>query len=75
MMTLNIDDDTADMLNQLSERQHISPSQLLKNLLTKYIEDLADATAADAALAKLANDKDCVISMAEWEQQLNALEH
>ncbi|QPK65355.1 ribbon-helix-helix protein, CopG family [Methylomonas sp. LL1] len=75
MMTLNIDDDTADMLNQLSQRQHISQSQLLKNLLTEYLEDMADAAAADAALLELANGKNGVISMAEWEQQLNALEH
>jgi predicted transcriptional regulator len=55
MMNINIDDDTADMVNQLSERQLISPSQVLINLLTEYIKDIADATAADAAIADWLN--------------------
>jgi predicted DNA-binding protein len=75
MMTLNIDDDTAAMLNQLSEREHISPDQLIHNILTEYLEDRADAAAADAALAELERGDDSVISLAEWEQQLDAMEH
>jgi len=74
MMTLNIDDDTAILLRQLSEREHLSPAQLIKNLLSDYLEDLADVAAADAALAELSRGKDDTISLAEWEQQLNALE-
>ena len=75
MMTLNIDDDTAAMLNQLSEHEHISPAQLVKNILTEYLEDRADAAAADAALAELEGGKDSIISLEEWEKQLDALEH
>ncbi|MBD9356400.1 DUF6290 family protein [Methylomonas albis] len=75
MMTLNIDDDTANLLRQLSEQEHVSPAQLIKNLLSDYLEDLADAAAADIALAELTCGKDDTISLAEWEQQLNALEH
>ncbi|MDD4916061.1 MAG: DUF6290 family protein [Methylococcales bacterium] len=74
MMTLNIDDDTANLLSQLSELEHVSPAQLIKNLLSDYLEDLADAAAGDAALAELTSGKDDTISLAEWEQQLNALE-
>ena len=74
MMTLNIDDDTANLLRQLSEQEHVSPAQLIKNLLSDYLEDLADVAAADAALEELASGKDDTISLAEWEQQLNALE-
>ena len=70
-MTLNIDDDTANLLRQLSEQEHVSPAQLIKHLLSDYLEDLA---AADAALAELASGKDDTISLVEWEQQLNALE-
>ncbi|WP_231914869.1 DUF6290 family protein [Methylomonas sp. DH-1] len=73
-MTLDIDDDTANLLRRLSEQEHLSPSQLIKNLLGHYLEDIADAAAADAALTELANGKDDSISLAEWEQQLNALE-
>lgn len=74
MMTLNIDDDTANLLRQLSEQEHVSPAQLIKNLLSDYLEDLADASAGDAALVELLSSKDDTISLAEWEQQLNALE-
>jgi hypothetical protein len=74
MMTLNIDDDTAFLLRRLSEQEHVSPAQLIKNLLSDYLEDSADAAAADAALAELVSGKDDTISLAEWEQQLDALE-
>ena len=46
MMTLNIEDDTAARLNQLSEREHISPDQVIHKILTEYLEDMADAAAA-----------------------------
>lgn len=74
MMTLNIDDDTAILLRRLSEQEHVSPAQLIKNLLSDYLEDSADAAAADAALAELVSGKDDTVSLAEWEQQLDALE-
>ncbi|WP_367154829.1 DUF6290 family protein [Methylomonas sp. HYX-M1] len=74
MVTLNLDDDTANLLRQVSEQEHVSPAQLIKHLLSDYLEDLADAAAADAALAELASGKDDTLSLAEWEQQLNALE-
>ncbi|MCQ8129650.1 DUF6290 family protein [Methylomonas rivi] len=75
MMTLDIDDDTASLLRQLSEQEHVSPAQLIKHLLSDYLEDLADVAAADTALAELLSGKDDTISLAEWEQQLNAMEH
>jgi len=68
MMTLNIDDDTAILLRQLSEQEHVSPAQLIKNLLSDYLEDLADVAAADTALVELTSGKDDTISLAEWEQ-------
>ena len=74
MLTLDIDEDTASQLRQFSELVHVSPAQLIKHLLSEYLEDLADAAAGDAALAELMNGKDDTISLAEWEQQLNALE-
>jgi hypothetical protein len=40
----------AAMLKQLSEHEHISPDQLIYNILTENLEDRADAAAADAAI-------------------------
>lgn len=49
MMTLELDDETADVLNQLATEQHISPAQLVKAALLEYLEDSQDAKRAEAA--------------------------
>ncbi len=49
MITLELDDETADVLNALSEQQHLSPAQLVKAALREYLEDYQDAKRADAA--------------------------
>lgn len=37
MMTLEIDDDTARLLNQLMEREHTNAAQLVKQALVDYL--------------------------------------
>jgi predicted DNA-binding protein len=49
MMTLELDDETAALLNQLVEQEHISPEQLVKNVLLEYLEDSQDAKKAEDA--------------------------
>lgn len=49
MMTLELDDETATLLNQLVEQEHISPAQLVKNALLDHQEDYQDARKADEA--------------------------
>ena len=49
MMTLELDDETANLLNQLVEQEHISPAQLVKNALLDHQEDYQDAREADEA--------------------------
>lgn len=48
-MILEIDDETANVLNELVEQQHISPAQLIKNALTEYLEDIQDAKCGEEA--------------------------
>lgn len=36
MMTLELDDETAALLNELAAHEHITPEQLLKNLTLVY---------------------------------------
>jgi len=43
MMTLELDDETETLLNQLVEQEHISPAQLVKNVLLEHLEDCQDA--------------------------------
>ena len=43
MMTLELDDETAKMLNALATEQHLSPAQLVKAALFEYLEDCQDA--------------------------------
>jgi hypothetical protein len=49
MMTLELDDETTSVINQLVEQQHISPAQLVKNVLMDYVEDSHDANRAEQA--------------------------
>lgn len=38
MMTLGLDDETATLLNQLVEQEHISPAQFVKNALLEHLK-------------------------------------
>jgi predicted DNA-binding protein len=49
MMTLELDDETAKVLNALATEQHLSPAQLVKAALFEYLEDCQDAKLAEAA--------------------------
>ncbi|WAR44040.1 DUF6290 family protein [Methylomonas rapida] len=49
MMTLELDDETAGVLNELATQQHLSPAQLVKTALIEYLEDCQDAKRAEAA--------------------------
>lgn len=48
-MILEIDDETAGVLNELAERQHISPALLIKNALLEYLEDIQDSNRGEEA--------------------------
>jgi predicted transcriptional regulator len=56
MMTLELDDETANLLNQLVEQEHISPAQLVKNALIDHQEDFQDAREADEAYQRYLED-------------------
>ena len=49
MMTLELDDETAGVLNQLANEQHLSPAQLVKTALLEYLEDCQDTKRTEAA--------------------------
>ncbi|MGZ8184694.1 MAG: DUF6290 family protein [Methylobacter sp.] len=49
MMTLELDDETADLLNALAEQEHVNPAQLLKAVLLEYLEDIQDARHGEEA--------------------------
>ncbi len=48
-MNLEIDDETASVLNQMAAEQHVTPAQLVKAALRQYLEDCQDAKLAEAA--------------------------
>jgi predicted DNA-binding protein len=48
-MILEIDDETAGVLNELVKQQHISPALLIKNALFEYLEDIQDAKRGEEA--------------------------
>ncbi|MDD4914833.1 MAG: DUF6290 family protein [Methylococcales bacterium] len=67
MMTLEIDDETAGVLNELAIQQHLSPAQLVKTALLEYLEDCQDSKRAEAAYiryvdgGKIAHNLDDVV--------------
>jgi predicted DNA-binding protein len=64
MMTLQIDDDLAAMLTQLAEQEHTSPAQLIKNVLTEYLEDIHDARLAEQAIKEIERGEETLLN---WE--------
>jgi len=42
MMTLELDDETATLLTELVELEHLSPAQLLKKMLHEHLENYQD---------------------------------
>lgn len=53
MMTLELDDETATLLTELVELEHLSPAQLLKKMLHEHLEyhqDELDAKEAEQVL-------------------------
>jgi len=55
MMNLEIDDETASVLNQIAAEQHIPPAELVKAALRQYLEDCQDAKLAEAAWQRYIN--------------------
>jgi predicted transcriptional regulator len=49
MMTLELDDETASLLQRLMAQEHIGAAQVVKNALLEHSEDRLDAQEADAA--------------------------
>jgi hypothetical protein len=49
MMTLELDDETATLLTELVELEHLSPAQLLKKMLYEHLENYQDELDAKEA--------------------------
>jgi len=49
MMTLELDDETAALLTELVELEHLSHAQLLKKMLQERLENYQDAKQAELA--------------------------
>jgi hypothetical protein len=49
MMTLELDDETATLLTELVELEHLSPAQLLKKMLHEHLENYQDELDAKEA--------------------------
>lgn len=75
MTTLELDNDTTALLAKMAENEHTTLAKLANRLLVECIEDWQDTQAADAALAELERGADTVISLEQWENQLDALAH
>ena len=75
MTTLELDNETTALLSKMAEHEHTTLVQLANRLLTECLDDWQDAQAADKALAELERGEDTVISLEDWESQLDAMAH
>lgn len=73
MTTLELDNETTALLAKMAEHEHITLAQLANRLLTECLDDWQDAQAADKAFAELERGEDTVISLEDWERQLDAM--
>ncbi len=56
MMTLELDDETATLLTELAELEHLSHTQLLKKMLQEHLDDYQDAKQAELAYQRYVDD-------------------
>lgn len=75
MTTLELDNETTALLAEMAEHEHTTIAQLANRILIECLEDWQDTQAADKALAELERGEDSVISLDEWESQLDAMAH
>lgn len=73
-LQLELEDELADKFNELAKMEHIGTTQLIKNVLLEYLEDLNDVRLAEQAMADLESGKSSTITLEEWERQLDALD-
>ena len=67
MMTLELDDETAILLTELVEIEHLSPVQLLKKMLQEHLENYQDEL--DAKEAEQVLQESGSISLAELKNK------
>jgi hypothetical protein len=67
MMTLELDDETATLLTELVEIEHLSPVQLLKKMLQEHLENYQDEQ--DAKEAEQVLQESGGISLAELKNK------
>jgi hypothetical protein len=67
MMTLELDDETATLLTELVEIEHLSHAQLLKKMLHEYLENYQDEQ--DAKEAEQVLQESGGISLAELKNK------
>jgi RHH-type transcriptional regulator, rel operon repressor / antitoxin RelB len=73
-LQLELEDELADKFNELAELEHIGTTQLIKNVLLEYLEDLNDVRLAEQAMVDLESGKSSTITLEEWERQLDAMD-
>ncbi|MDP3009424.1 MAG: DUF6290 family protein [Methylococcales bacterium] len=74
MLTLELNQTEEQEFLYLAEQQGKSINQLLKEIMQTYLEDVHDASLADAAMDDLISGKSTTVSFDEVKRQINALD-
>lgn len=74
MLTLELNNTLEQELHDLATQRGKPVSQLLKEMVAEYLEDIHDAALGDAAMDALARGESTIVSFEEVKRQLNELE-
>ena len=75
MLTLDLNNALEQELNDLANQSGKTVAQLLKDVITEYLEDCHDAALGDAVMDARAKGDSITISFEEWERQLDNVEN
>jgi predicted DNA-binding protein len=73
MFTLELNKALEQELQDLAVQRGRPVSQLLKEMITEYLEDIHDAALGDAAMDELVRGESTTVSFDEVKRQLNEL--
>lgn len=75
MTTLNLNDDLINAVQDIAAQRHTTAEQLITDALLELIEDYRDIQAAEAALKRIENGEDQLLSWQEVKAGLYDLDN
>lgn len=75
MMILELDDEIGQAIKNFAESEHKNVGQLVRDVLTDFLEDYYDTSAALAVMSRIENGEESVLTLDEVEHSLDAVDN